>query len=1533
VNANTIVRPRENGKRPSIVFAPSPTLNPPSTMTQHPRLVLPCAAAPRSRPPAARILAPVAALLLAGAGAARATVLMDDDFSSSLPGTTNSNARKTLDVPRSAEWYGSTASTSLAETTGRFSMNTTGNGHFIIGNFTNEGVFATVPVGDTLTISFKFSLTPASGASVLPSADGVVRIGIFNSAGGRAAADQIGVSNAIFMGYNGYLMLINPNASTKNANVRRRDAGNDTDRQALLNSLNAYTKLITNAANNGQTEPLTPDEIHTGIFKLTRQAESSLLFEFTIKDAGGVEKCYHTYTDTSANKVTAFDTFAIGKTNGTIGAVTVHGLKVETGSARPVIVGPLGDRAVTAGDSVILSVTAASESQTHYQWFKDGAPIAGAPDSAVLRLPGAREADGGVYSVTVGNASGQTDTATGALTVSPAPTQTWTSDWATPDSAGRFSYQSDAEGNRIPDFSHAGYMGGGVELPLIGSGSGQVPARQTLSPAAGDNLAQIQAAIDAVGALAPDANGYRGAVLLAKGLYEVSDTIRIPCSGVVLAGEGGASEDATANTVIRRTGTGTAPVVKIGGQKGASADPYFTDQYAAEIPDTRSNITSDVVHVGETSFQVENPSLYHEGDAIIIRHPSTQAWIDAVDQGGATGAGAGFLPWQAGNFDLRYHRYITNVDEATKTLTVDAPVFNTLKKSLSQSHVFRYDATGITTRSAVDNVFIDIETEGPGAENHATNAVELVETENCWVRDTTARRFVCAGIYVGGNSTRATVLRCRAIEPHSAINGARRYNFYASGAQLVLFQECYARNGRHSFVTDGAGATTSGIVFLNCVADYSLHTVEGHRHWAQALLYDNVEIRHPAYTGIPKTIALHNRKNQGTVQSHGWSAVNSVIWRGNSGGAPDAVPAWTIIAEKPPAAQNYAIGCFGNTTDNGTGGIIEGTNQTGLNPASLYKAQLKERTTPPPTTTTITGITPGMFLPGESLTILGKDFPGPDTAATLGAITKVSVGGVEVPPADWRRDSDTAIVITRVPGGIPETGKAAITVELDTLSGDDPPQPVHLTLVIESTKSYLLTPSLGQIAPARMTAGGDLVFHASLSSESITGAMFGWEYFDGAEWKSVATLGPAGYATADNGAVLTLKKVSQTLNNARLRYTATIGNNPPLHGNEVMLTIDPPHSLGASALAVDRKGVIYAANRVRNTVEYMDLDGAMHILAGDPLDPPGRVDAAGRSARFNAPRGLALGTGTLFVADTGNNVVRAVDLASGSVATLAGAPVAVTGTDAGALFADGPAASARFKAPAGLARDSAGLLYIADSGNHAIRVLDPAGGAVTTIAGEPGVSGSDTAHFNTPLGLALSEDESILYVADTANSAIRAIAPAPAPGGGFVVTTLAGKPGATGATDGEGEAARFSKPAGVTVADGALYVADTENSLIRIITGGTVATLAGTAGAPGFRDGVLTGAQFNKPEAVAADARRDLLFIADTGNLAIRVLDIETGETVTPAMARAIESYDVPESLDKGSGNFNGGGAPGAPFLLFLLAAGGARFFIFREKQ
>ena len=198
-------------------------------------------------------------------------------------------------------------------------------------------------------------------------------------------------------------------------------------------------------------------------------------------------------------------------------------------------------------------------------------------------------------------------------------------------------------------------------------------------------------------------------------------------------------------------------------------------------------------------------------------------------------------------------------------------------------------------------------------------------------------------------------------------------------------------------------------------------------------------------------------------------------------------------------------------------------------------------------------------------------------------------------------------------------------------------------------------------------------------------------------------------------------------------------------------------------------------------------------------------------------------------------------------------------------FRDGPAASARFDDPFGVAVDRQGNVFVADAGaNDRIRRISPAG-IVSTLAGERAgfADGARTAaRFRTPSGLAVDADGRI-YVADTGNHAIRRITP------DGIVTTLAGD-GIPGDRDGPAASARFNGPVGVAVdASGTVYVADTYNDRIRTIDpDGRVRTLAG-GGEPGFVDGVGPEARFDTPTGIAVTGRGDI-FVADTGNDAIR---------------------------------------------------------------
>nr|WP_307189174.1 NHL repeat-containing protein [Massilia sp. UBA6681] len=211
---------------------------------------------------------------------------------------------------------------------------------------------------------------------------------------------------------------------------------------------------------------------------------------------------------------------------------------------------------------------------------------------------------------------------------------------------------------------------------------------------------------------------------------------------------------------------------------------------------------------------------------------------------------------------------------------------------------------------------------------------------------------------------------------------------------------------------------------------------------------------------------------------------------------------------------------------------------------------------------------------------------------------------------------------------------------------------------------------------------------------------------------------------------------------------------------------------------------------------------------------------------------------------------------------------------------DGPAASSRFDDPFGVALDSQGKVFVADAGNsNRIRTIAP-DGSVATFAGskEGFVDGKGTAAaFHTPSALAF-DHEGNLYVADTGNHAIRKIAK------DGTVTTLAGN-GTRGELDGIGRAARFNGPVGLAVDDaGIVYVADTYNDRIRRIgRDGNVTTIAGS-GKPGLADGLAAAASFDTPSALAVTTN-GTLYVADTGNNAIR--RIATDGSVTTIAAPA----------------------------------------------
>jgi hypothetical protein len=319
-------------------------------------------------------------------------------------------------------------------------------------------------------------------------------------------------------------------------------------------------------------------------------------------------------------------------------------------------------------------------------------------------------------------------------------------------------------------------------------------------------------------------------------------------------------------------------------------------------------------------------------------------------------------------------------------------------------------------------------------------------------------------------------------------------------------------------------------------------------------------------------------------------------------------------------------------------------------------------------------------------------------------------------------------------------------------------------------------------------------------------------------------------------------------------------------------------------LVVDASGNIFIADTGNNTIREITAAGTVSTFAGYP-GIVGSADGVGTNALFNAPLAVALdGAGNLFVSDTGNNTIREITPA-GTVTTFAGSP-GFSGS------ADGTNSGAQFFQPAGITVDAANNIFVADSANNTIRKITPAG-VVTTFAGCAAASGNadgagDAARFNHPFGVA-RDTAGNLFVTDLFNHTIREIT------SGGITGTPAGLPGLFGSADGTNSNVRFFEPEGIAV-DGAenIYVADAGNHAIRQLTpAGTnwiVTTLAGWPGNSGNADGSGIAARFCYPDGLALTPAGTLLVI-DSGNNSLRAGTLITNNP--PAILSSPQAQSV----------------------------------------
>ncbi|GAA0538318.1 glycoside hydrolase family 95 protein [Chitinophaga japonensis] len=444
--------------------------------------------------------------------------------------------------------------------------------------------------------------------------------------------------------------------------------------------------------------------------------------------------------------------------------------------------------------------------------------------------------------------------------------------------------------NTIPDFSFAGYRGGGVALP-------QVPVKRTLYPQPGDNRQRIQQALDSLAQLRPDARGFRGALLLKAGTYEVNGALHITQSGIVLRGEGQGAN----GTLLRATQPAQHTFIEVRG----SGSGY------AEQPGSRQKITTAYVPTGARSFTVADAAGFAPGQAVVVMRTPNQTWIDDLQMAQ--------YGWTAEAYATAYERAVKSIQG--NTITLHEPLVDVLQDRYGNGYIFRAQVGRRVQQCGIEALRLESAYRNDTAEDHGWKAIVLRRAQNCWVKQVTACYFGYACVSLEGESVYNTVEDCAMLDPKSVTTGGRKYSFNLSGgAAFNLVQRCYTRGGRHDYVT---GSHVPGPnVFLDCYAADTHADIGPHHRWATGLLFDNV------YGG---QIRVQNRKAMGT--GHGWAGAQTLFWNCYSYKSD-------IKVESPRGARNWGIGCTGRLLQGA--GYWESRNRH-VTPRSLYLQQLQER--------------------------------------------------------------------------------------------------------------------------------------------------------------------------------------------------------------------------------------------------------------------------------------------------------------------------------------------------------------------------------------------------------------------------------------------------------------------------------------------------------------------------------------------------------------------------------------------------------------
>jgi hypothetical protein len=477
------------------------------------------------------------------------------------------------------------------------------------------------------------------------------------------------------------------------------------------------------------------------------------------------------------------------------------------------------------------------------------------------------------------------------------------SQWVSWDASGKLVYKPlNAQGDRIMDFSYAGYHGGGVALP-------EVPVAVTLSPSGGDDTAAIQGAIDEV-SKKPLVNGSRGAVLLKAGVFHSATTHTIGASGVVLRGSG----SGMGGTEVQLTGTSHRFLILQGsGMRATDAA-------------SKTAITDAYLPGGARTFTVASAAAFKVGDEVLVGRPVTAAWVhfmgmDALVRNGQP------QTWLSPGSTLNAERTITAI--AGNKITIDIPIADSFDGqyvtppggSITKFTYDRLSEMGVEHLRVVGR---------PRTETDNFAFVNLTSVVDSWVRDVVAHD-VTSGVGVGGDAKRITIENATITHTMvSYVSAAKPSDFGVDGYGQVLISRSAARGANESFSFITQSGVPGPVVLLNFGASGIKPHLQPHQRWSTGLLVDNANMESGNIEFIDRNIL---------GSGHGWTMGWAVAWN-------SAAPNFHI--QQPPGTMNWAIGCKGTMaapSDGHPNGTFD-SHGTPVNIKSLYLAQLCERLGP-----------------------------------------------------------------------------------------------------------------------------------------------------------------------------------------------------------------------------------------------------------------------------------------------------------------------------------------------------------------------------------------------------------------------------------------------------------------------------------------------------------------------------------------------------------------------------------------------------------